>query len=31
MLFNTSYTNEDYTKEIKNILGEAFSFLLKKD
>jgi len=29
MLFNTSYTNEDYTKESINILGKAFSFFEK--
>ena len=29
MLFNTSYTNKDYTKESINILGKAFSFFEK--
>ena len=29
MLFNTSYTNRDYTKESNHTVGKAFSFLEK--
>lgn len=29
MLFNTSYTNKEYTKESIHILGKAFSFFEK--
>ncbi len=29
MLFNTSYTNKDYTKESNHAVGKAFSFLEK--
>ena len=29
MLFNTSYTNKDYTKETTHILGKSFSFFEK--
>ena len=29
MLFNTSYTNKEYTKESANMLGKAYSFFEK--
>mgnify|MGYP001230492422 FL=1 len=29
MIFNTSYTNKDYTKESTEIVGKAFSFFEK--